>query len=126
LTSAHGRGTVLHTVPNSPSHETKWLGEVPLLDLVAVHHGDTDTVTVFAVNRDQTEPMRLDLDVRAWTGDLVAEHVALCDEDPDAVNSADAPDRVSPRQLDTVAADGGRLRVELRPLSWNMLTLRTP
>lgn len=127
LTSAHGRGTVLHTVPRSPSHETKWMGEVPLLDLVAVHHGDLDTVTVFAVNRAQTEPMTVELDVRALSGgDTVAEHTAVFDDDPDAVNTADAPDRVTPHQLDTVASDGGRLRVELPPLSWNMLTLRKP
>ncbi len=126
LTSANGRGTVLHTPVRSASHETKWLGEVPLLDLVAVHHGEADTVVVFAVNRSQSEPTTVDLDVRALGGELVVDHVALFDDDPDAVNSAQQPDRVTPRRMDSAAADGGTHSVVLPPLSWNMLTLHRP
>jgi alpha-N-arabinofuranosidase len=126
LTSANGRGTVLHTAVRGPSHETKWMGDVPLLDLVAVHDGAADTVAVFAVNRSQTEPMTVDLDVRPLHGDVVADHVAVFDDDANAVNSAEEPDRVTPRRLDTVAADGAALTVVLPALSWNMLTLRRP
>jgi alpha-N-arabinofuranosidase len=68
--------------------------------------------------------MTVDLDVRALGGSVVADHVALFDDDPDAINSAENPDRVVPRQLDTVAADGGSVGVVLPPLSWSMLTLR--
>ena len=126
LTSANGRGTVLHTAVHGPSHETTWMGEVPLLDLVAVRDGDADTVAVFAVNRSQTEPMTVDLDVRPLQGDLVADHVAVFDDDANAVNSAEQPDRVTPHRLDSVAADSGTLSVVLPPLSWNMLTLHRP
>ncbi len=124
LTSAHGRGTVLYTSPTGSTHETKWMGEVPLVDLVAVHHPEDGAVSVFAVNRSQTEPATVDLDVRPMGGSVHAEHVALFDEEPDAVNSAGQPDRVTPRPLDGVAADAGRLTAVLPPLSWNMLTLR--
>jgi alpha-N-arabinofuranosidase len=123
LTSANGRGTVLHTTPRGSTHETKWLGEVPVVDLVPVQHDD-GTVAVFAVNRSQTEPATVDLDVRGFSGAVRGEHVALFDDDPDAANSAEQPDRVTPRQLDTVTADAGTLSVVLPPLSWNMLTLR--
>jgi alpha-N-arabinofuranosidase len=126
LTSAHGRGTVLQTAARGPSQDTMWMGEVPVLDLVAVHDGEADTVTVFAVNRSQTEPMTVDLDVRPLQGDLVADHVAVFDEDADAVNSAEQPDRVTPHHLDSVAVDSGTISVVLPPLSWNMLTLHRP
>jgi alpha-N-arabinofuranosidase len=124
LTSARGRGTVLHTAPRGPLYETKWMGEIPLVDLVAVQHDADDTVSVFAINRSETEPLTVDLDVRALASGVVAEHVAVFDDDPDAVNSADAPDRVTPKQLDTVTADAGTASVVLPPVSWNMLTLR--
>jgi alpha-N-arabinofuranosidase len=124
LTSAHGRGTVLHASPVGPTHETKWLGEAPLVDLVAVRQADDD-VAVFAVNRSQTDEARLDLDVRAMGGSVRAEHVGIFDDDPDAVNSADEPDRVRPRSLDAVSADGGTLSVVLPPVSWNMLRLHS-
>lgn len=125
LTSAHGRGTVLRLAPSAPDHETAWMGTVPLLDMVAVVRPDGATVSVFAVNRSQTDPMTLDLDVRPLGGSVVADHVALHDADPDAVNTADQPDRVTPRTLPTVAADSGTVSVVLPPLSWNMLTLRS-
>ena len=123
LTSANARGTVLHSAPSGPSHETKLHGEVPVVDLVPVHRDD-GSVVVFAVNRSQTDPATVDLDVRGFVGAVRGEHVAVFDDDPDAVNTAEQPDRVTPRQLDTVAADGGTLSVVLPPLSWNMLTLR--
>jgi alpha-N-arabinofuranosidase len=94
-----------------------------VVDLVPVQHDD-GTVAVFAVNRSQTEPVTVDLDVRGFVGAVRGEHVALFDDDPDAVNSAEQPDRVTVRQLDTVAADAGTLSVVLPRLSWNMLTLR--
>ena len=53
LTSRHGRGTVLRAEVDSPVMDTKWLGDAPVLDAVAVLD-DAGSVTVFAVNRDQT------------------------------------------------------------------------
>lgn len=123
LTSAHGRGTVLHTSPAVPTYGTASLGEVPMVDLVAIGHDDA-TVSVFAVNRSQTDPVSVDLDVRSLPGSIRAQHVALFDDDPDAVNTVQRPDRVTPRRLDPVAADFGTLTVVLPPVSWNMLTLR--
>jgi alpha-N-arabinofuranosidase len=122
LTSRYGRGTVLRVEPSSPSYETKWFGEVPLLDAVAVL-SDAGEVSLFAVNRSQTAPMALDVDLRAWPGYQVVEHVALADDDHDAVNTASEPDRVVPRVLDAPAVDGGRLTAQLPALSWNLIRL---
>jgi alpha-N-arabinofuranosidase len=124
LTSKYGRGTVLRVEPASPTYETKWLGEVPLLDAVAVR-GDDGTVSLFAVNRSQTAPLAVEVDLRAWPGYRVESHLALADDDPDAVNTAAAPDRVVPRSLEVPAVDGGRVTVELPPLSWNLVRLTT-
>jgi alpha-N-arabinofuranosidase len=102
-------------------HETARWGEVPLLDAVAVHDEDEGAVTVFAVNRDQREPMAVELDLRGLPALASGEHTTLAGDDPDAVNDAAAPDRVTPRQLDEVKVDGGRAQVPLPPLSWNMI-----
>ncbi|WP_199517181.1 arabinosylfuranosidase ArfA [Nucisporomicrobium flavum] len=121
LTSAHGRGTVLQLALESPVHETARHGEVPLLDAAAVRSGDQ--VVIFAVNRSQTTPMSVDVDVRSLPSLSAATHTALFDDDPDAVNTAAEPDRVKPRTLDDPKLDGGRLQAVLPPLSWNMLRL---
>ncbi|MDG4825658.1 alpha-N-arabinofuranosidase [Asanoa sp. WMMD1127] len=121
LTSRHGRGTVLRTEPTGPTYETAVHGEVPVLDAVAVH-GD-EGVVLFAVNRDQERELTLDVDARSLPELAVAEHVTLADDDPDAVNTAAAPDRVAPRRLDPPKVDGGRVQAVLPPLSWNMIRL---
>ena len=123
LTSQYGRGTVLRLEPTAPVHDTAWQGEVPVLDPLAVLDEESGAVTLFAVNRDQTTPIALDVDLRGLAAVTTAEHTTLADADPDAVNSADDPDRVLPQRQDDVRVDGGRLQVVLPPLSWNMVRL---
>jgi alpha-N-arabinofuranosidase len=106
--------------------ETAQWGEVPVLDAVAVHDEDAGAVTVFAVNRDQREPMSVDIDLRGLPGLSTGQHTTLAGADPDAVNDAANPDRVSPRQLDDVKLDGGRTQLTLPPLSWNMIRFVAP
>jgi alpha-N-arabinofuranosidase len=124
LTSAYGRGTVLRTEAVTPTHETPEQGEVPVLDAVAVRDEESGAVTLFAVNRDQRQDLALDLDVRALPGLVTGEHTAVHDDDPDAVNSADQPDRVSPRRLDDLKVADGHATVVLPALSWSMIRLR--
>jgi alpha-N-arabinofuranosidase len=121
LTSRYGRGTVLRLDAHGPVRETALWGPVPVLDAVAVHDEDAGAVTVFAVNRDQREPMTVDLDLRGLPGLVAGQHTTLAGDDPDAVNDAANPDRVSPRQLDDVKVDGGHTQIPLPPLSWNMI-----
>ncbi|MEV4619328.1 alpha-N-arabinofuranosidase [Asanoa sp. NPDC049573] len=123
LTSRHGRGTVLRVEPNSPVYETAIHGPVPVLDAVAVQ--SPDGVVLFAVNRDQRQELTLDVDLRALPSLTVADHVALFDDDPDAVNDATDPDRVTPRRLDPPKVDGAGVQAVLPPLSWNMIRLTT-
>ncbi len=128
LTSRHGRGTVLLVEPTGPSTggvpsmETAKFGEVPVLDATAVL-ADDGTVTLFAVNRDQHSDLALDVDLRACTGLLTGEHTVIAGPEPDATNSAEQPDRVTPRRLDDVKVSDGRATVLLPALSWSMLRL---
>jgi alpha-N-arabinofuranosidase len=123
LTSRHGRGTVLRTEAVSPVYETDAYGEAPVLDAVAVASADQTSVTLFAVNRDQRQEAALDVDLRALPALTGGEHVALFDDDPDAVNTADRPDRVTPRRRDDVKVADGHATAVLPPLSWNMVRL---
>lgn len=123
LTAAHGRGTVLQVVAQSPSYETSWFGEVPVVDSVAVHDEATGGVTVFAVNRNQHEAVPLTADLRGFPGFTQVEHRYVGDDDPGATNTAAAPDRVTPRSGSGATLDKGRLSATLPALSWNMFRL---
>ncbi|MEV4660555.1 alpha-N-arabinofuranosidase [Micromonospora echinofusca] len=121
LTARHARGTVLRTEPVGPTYETKRYGEVPVLDTVAVHDEETGELTVFAVNRGNTD-LELHLDLRGLAGLSASSHLSLAaGDDPTATNTEAEPDRVTPRQLPDPTTDGGRCSVRLPAVSWNML-----
>jgi alpha-L-arabinofuranosidase len=122
LTARYGRGAALRLETSSPTVDTATYGAVPALD-VAATLADDGAIAVFAVNRDRNEPLTVTADVGAAGGLALAEHLVLHDDDQDAVNTADAPDRVAPRPGAGATLDDGRLRVTLPPLSWSMLRL---
>jgi alpha-N-arabinofuranosidase len=99
LTSRYGRGMVLQLPLQSPVYEAGAFGDVPVLDAVAVA-SDDGGVTLFAVIRDQTTPVVLDVDVRSLPSLSAASHVAISDDDPDAVNTLSSPHRVLSKTLD--------------------------
>jgi alpha-N-arabinofuranosidase len=119
LTARHGRGTVLRVEPTGPTHETAAHGEVATVDAVAVLNDGT--ATVFAVNRDLSQPVDLCIEL---TGPYTTgRHIAIFDDDRDAVNSATEPDRVVPRRLDDLKVLDGHLHAVLPPCSWSMVQL---
>jgi alpha-L-arabinofuranosidase len=61
--------------------------------------------------------------LRDLDGASVTEHLVLTGEDLDAVNTAEAPDRVAPSQASGASVEDGMLRAELPPRSWNVLRL---
>jgi alpha-N-arabinofuranosidase len=121
LTSQYARGSVLRVEPASPVHETSMHGEVPLVDAVAVLPDEGGTVVLLAVNRDESQELVLDVDLRAMPGVSIGRHLALWDADPAAVNSSAQPDRVRPRARDDVKVLDGHVEIVLPPMSWNIV-----
>ena len=118
--SQYARGEVLESA-RSPTYETKKYGEAPLVDAVATH--DRRPVTALprqpqpdraAAARSRPEPPRLT---------AVVEHSALADADPDATNTLDDQERVTPHPNDAVRVEGGELTITLPPVSWTALSL---
>ncbi|MFF6986075.1 alpha-L-arabinofuranosidase C-terminal domain-containing protein [Streptomyces sp. NPDC010273] len=120
--SKHGRGQVLDVRVDSPTYGTKKHGEADLLHATAVRAED-GSVTVFAVNRSQTETLPLEVALNGLDLTSVVEHSALADADPDARNTLADPERVAPHGIDGTALQDGTLTAELEPLSWNMIRL---
>jgi alpha-N-arabinofuranosidase len=119
LTARYAGPTVLQTVIDGPDVETKAFGRVPALWSTATYDESTGQIAVFVVNRSETDMIELEIPV---TGDLV-RHLALYDDDRSAVNSADEPDRVTPRTVDGTKVVGGVCRATLPPASWHVIVL---
>ncbi|MFD7508506.1 alpha-N-arabinofuranosidase [Streptomyces sp. NPDC059853] len=121
--SRYGRGTVLDVRPDSPTYDTRQFGTVDLLHTTAVKNDETGEVTIFAVNRSQTEALPLEAVLHGLDLTRVVEHSVLSDADPEARNTLDDPERVTPHAGTGTALNGGTLTATLEPLSWNVIRL---
>lgn len=118
-----GRGAALRLLVESPTYATTGHDHVPLVDAIATADDATGSITLFAVNRDQREPIELMGDLRSF-GDLaIIEHLVLEHADSTAANTEDHPDRVAPHARGASSIDSGRLTATLPPLSWNVIRL---
>lgn len=120
--SRYGRGRVLDVRVDSPTYTTRKYGEADLLHATAVR-ADDGAVTVFAVNRGRTEALPLEVALSGLGLSMVVEHSALADADPDARNTLDEPERVTPHPVQGAALTDGTLTAVLEPLSWNVIRL---
>lgn len=132
----HGHGEVLRAKIVSDTYDTTYFDpagmddevrtavpNVPYLKLAAVHDGKGG-LTLFALNRDLSQDMRLEVTARGFVNLAEAAATTLHDQDLFATNTKDAPNRIAPRQLEGVRVDGDRLFAVLPAASWNVIRLR--
>jgi alpha-N-arabinofuranosidase len=67
--------------------------------------------------------MAVEIDARSFGTLAVSEALQLADGDLSAVNTKEEPDRVRPEALDDVRLEGNRIHANLRPASWNIVSL---
>lgn len=121
--SKYGRGTSLLALVDSPVYSCADYDDVPLINAAATR-GDDGSVTVFCVNRDLTEDFVLDIDLRAFGGLTLQEHILLHHDDVKAVNTEDNPENVVPGPGPGGTTENGRAQIRVPALSWNVLRFR--
>ncbi|MDQ2853205.1 MAG: alpha-L-arabinofuranosidase, partial [Actinomycetota bacterium] len=55
----------------------------------------------------------------------IVEHVALDGVDPQASNTADEPNRVTPECVEVTEAIDGTVTVQIAPAAWHLIRLTT-
>lgn len=121
--SLYGRGQVIHSHLSCPTYVTKKFDEVPFLCSVATQEPSTGTITLFVVNRHETESLPLAARFDLAPQNCRCEHIALYDVDPLAVNTASDPNRLVPRIITTAKIVDSTIQTVLPPLSWNVIRL---
>ncbi len=120
--SRYGRGIALDLQARSPQTIDAELGPVPALETVATLDPESESITIFAVNRG-AEVIALDSNGMDLTGYRVGEHITLTHPDLKAANTVEQPNTVTPRNNgDAVIREGGLL-ANLAGLSWNVIRL---
>lgn len=121
--SEYGRGTVLQTVMKSPAHDTLEHEDVTDIVSVSVYNEENQELTIFAVNRNLTEDILLESDVRSFAGYQPVEKIELLSDDLKAENSL-LEEKVKPISSIDVQLEDGRLQTVLKKASWNVIRLK--
>jgi alpha-L-arabinofuranosidase len=122
--SLYGHGTALNLDIHCPTYPNKEFGEVPYLDAAAALDDANGMMTIFAVNRSLDEAIELTAkgpDLNHYT---VIEQILLNDNDLNARNTIEEPERVKPQLELTCQVDQGILKGSLPPHSWNVIRLK--
>ena len=123
-TARFARGVVLHTAVESPTYVAEPHGEVPVLDHVATWDPENGALTLFAVNRDPAEHLRLSVRLADFDDLVLLEHLVLDGgDDVRRCNTQAEPDAVRPRTAQAHQVSGDTLSVVLTPVSWNVIRL---
>lgn len=124
--SRFARGSVLQLSVDSPQHSTQAYGDVATVSSVATYDEESGDLAVFAVNRDPSRPVAVDVDLRSLPNLSFFGHSVLTADDPHDRNSATDTERLQPQpHAGTSLEVDGHLYAELPAVSWNVLRLTT-
>lgn len=122
--SKFARGTVLHTIVESPLYDSRNYTDVPYLDAVVIANEEKNELVILAVNKDLDEDMEITCDLRQYQGYYVKEHIMLEHDDLKAVNTEANPNNVVPRQGTNFKINDGIFTSILQKHSWNVFVLK--
>lgn len=134
LMNRYGRGTSLLPVVDSPTfdvpgYKVDEFAQCPshegvqAIEAASVKDEESGELRVFLVNRDISEDILTDLDLRGFAGYRLIEHVEFHDPTLQAANSHDNPDALVPTLNPDTKLENGQISVMLKSLSWNMIRL---
>ena len=125
-TSMFGRGTALRPIVDSPKYDSKDYTDVPYIETVAVMNEEDEELTLFVVNRSLEDAITISCFFRGFEDYMFTEHIALENENLNAVNTLANPDAVVPhiRQGSCVSLGKGEFTIELQKTSWNVIRFK--
>lgn len=123
--SAHARGTALKPIIKTDSIETCY-GAAPVITAAAVVERSGKALHVFCLNTSKKDVHSVELDMSTFGSPRFTKWQELSGSDLSAKNTFEQPDAVVPRMNSTAeaaaAGKNGIFTVDMRPLSWNVLT----
>jgi alpha-N-arabinofuranosidase len=122
--SRFGRGEALKLNVKSPGYDSQVADNVPYLDISGVHDAASGTVTLFAVNRNGSEPLDVDVSLQGFADARVIDHQTITSANLEEVNSLGNPNAVTPKPGSGASVQDNTLTARLAPYSYQMIRLK--
>ena len=127
----YAKGVSLKTVVDGPTFDlpgyaiddtSQYTGKnnVPYIDTACALHEMSGTLTVFVINRNQTEAYPVQLDVRGFEGIRTISHYEMYSSDFEK-KSGFENDWKQPETNPAAALRDGIATTTIKPLSWNVI-----
>ncbi len=112
LYSQHANGVSLRASVNTPTYKAGERGEVPVVDACAAFDATNNQISLFLVNRSQTESASVDIRLSDATFEKVLINQAIGGGDVKAANSWEKPNVVKP-VAGQATVENGSLHVQI-------------
>jgi len=123
LASRYGRGTSIRVQIDCPTYDWGEINNVPYLDVSAIRDDELGGITLFMVNRHQSETIEFELSLMGFGELRIVDFQVMADSDLLAANTEQNPNNVVPAPGVGATINGGTLGVPLVPLSFQMIRL---
>ena len=105
---------------------TKRFGDVPAVDVAAATNPETGKSAVFLIHRNATETLKTEIVFEGGKPPTrVSDAQQIWGVDPNAANTFDRPDVITPRQVGAMPFKDRRLPIKLPPLSVTMVLMES-
>ena len=118
--SNYGTGIALTPHVDVPTYSSREFDSVPYLDTITTYDKKTQTVTIFAENKNQQENIDFKTDLNGFECQQLVETTQFCGYKPKDTNK-DGKMKLDP--LTEVNLSSNQVTAKLQPLSWNMIRI---
>ncbi len=118
----YARGIVLDTVSEGPCYACENFKKVAYVDSIVIWNGEAGEVVIFAVNRDEEQSQEVEVQLYEFEVKKVIQRISMTAEDKKMTNQENHS-AVVPKEKGDVELNADTCRMQLEPLSFNMLRL---
>ena len=119
----YAKGIVMKTMSDGPTYSCEEFQNVSYIDSLTVWNKEENELVFFAVNRDEFSKQVISLQLSDFVSEKVIESISMTADNKKMTNQYNH-DAVKPKTVNNAKIDNQGVKIELEPLSFNMVRIK--
>ena len=119
----YAKGIVMKTMSDGPAYSCKEFPKVSYIDSLSVWNKEENELVFFAVNRDEFSKQVVSLQLSDFVLEKVIESISMTAGDKKMTNQYNH-EAVKPKTVNNAKINNQEVKIELEPLSFNMVRIK--
>ena len=119
----YAKGIVMKTMSDGPAYSCKEFPKVSYIDSLSVWNKEENELVFFAVNRDEFSKQVISLQLSDFVSEKVIESISMTADDKKMTNQYNH-EAVKPKTVNNAKINNQEVKIELEPLSFNMVRIK--